>query len=292
MEIPVDQAFDREAYAKVTLISSQPSQATQLSQPSQPSRSSYAPVSQLRTPTGRPFLWDEEDDEVPIIPDSQELPGSSSYYPTQTPRSITGITTRPNTGTNTDADFATRRSSARIGFHSDPPSFPSRSSIRGKSQPNSSQGDSSVQPSTDTRYLSTSVEEPSEDRSLPQPGVSESVEDPISFANSRLRSEAPASSGSSQLPSSLENHPPSLARGTWSQEAADISGRVPARQRSSQEVDDSSQLQFQTQLSAATGDDAQRYVVTSLKAHQAPFSLLSGNSESFQRKNRILFHPQ
>lgn len=71
---PVDDGFDRSAYAIVSTISSDPSQASKPSQdsvylPSLPEFKSPAPVR-------RPFLWDEP---APVIPDSQELPGSQPY---------------------------------------------------------------------------------------------------------------------------------------------------------------------------------------------------------------------
>ena len=262
VEIPVDQAFDREAYAKVTVASSQPSQPTQPSQRSQSSQPSYAPLTKLKTPTARRFLWDEEDG-VPIIQDSQELAGSSSYKPTETPTSNTELTASPYTGTNTEADLATWRysafsvGSARIDYrHSEPPSYPTRASnFKDRSETTSSQVDRSVQPTIDGRYFSISVEESREGQSFTQSSVSEPVENPVLLASSRAGPETSFSSGSPHLPSSSENYSPSLARGTWSPEEAHLLSQVQAHQPSSSEVDHSSQLQFQTQLPAATRDE-------------------------------------
>jgi hypothetical protein len=262
VEVPVDPAFDREAYAKVIVASSQPSQATQPSQRSQSCRPSYARLTQFKTRKARPFLWDEEEDGVPIIPDSQELAGSSAYKPTETPTSNTKLTTSPYTGTNTEADFATWRSSfsvgsARIDYrHSEPPSYPTRASnFKDKSETTSSQVDRSVQPTIDGRYFSISLEESQEGQSLPQSSVSEPEEDPILLASSRARPETSISAESPHLPSSSENHSPSLARGTKSPEADHLLSQVPARQPSSSEVDHGSQLQFQPQLPAASRDE-------------------------------------
>ena len=98
---PICEAFDREAYAKLSIKSSQPSQ---LSQPSQSSEYSGSVTSRIASqsetlteqiqlsqylllepssqpkPLKRPlFLWNE--DSPRIIPDSQENQGSSAYIP-------------------------------------------------------------------------------------------------------------------------------------------------------------------------------------------------------------------
>jgi hypothetical protein len=76
VEINVPNDFDREAYA--TWISSQPSQSLQSSQ-----NSELPPSTEFQPPTPsryRPFkIWDED-----IIPDTQDLPGSSTYDPSDT----------------------------------------------------------------------------------------------------------------------------------------------------------------------------------------------------------------
>lgn len=274
VEIPVDQGFDREAYARVAVVSSQPSQATQPSQYSQSSRPSHTTsLSQFKNPTRRPYIWDEEDG-VPIIPDSPKLSRSSSYKPTQTPTSKTGASTPPNTGTNTEADLASWTfSGGRFSRGSEPLSYLSKeSNLEGQSLAASSQADRSLQPS------STSVEDSQaqESHHLQQPSGSESVEDSIISAISRARPNASISAGSSRLPSLSEIHLSSLTRGTWSQEAAHIIGQAQSCQPSSSAIGNDSQLQFQTQLPSATleGDNSQNtnlhviqgYVISPLKS--------------------------
>ena len=95
LEIVIDEAVDPEAYSKVIVSSSQPSQfsqTTKLSPPSQCSQASHTPFwSQYKTQKARPFIWDEEEGpvtSVPITQDSQSVPGSSSYVPSQTHESL------------------------------------------------------------------------------------------------------------------------------------------------------------------------------------------------------------
>lgn len=108
---PIDQLIDRSEYRTYSIQSSRPSQLSQHSQlslslsdpdsgpySSSQSQPNTASQSLSKTPTRpqRPFLWDE--DSPAVIPDSQALPGSSSYKSTDTPTSRTETSTRPNTG--------------------------------------------------------------------------------------------------------------------------------------------------------------------------------------------------
>lgn len=272
VEIPLDETFDRDAYSKVTVTSSQPTQATQPSQPSQPSGPSYTPSqSQLKTPTPRPFIWDEEegdrkDDTVPIIPDSQDLPRSSSYKPSHTSASKTGVTTRPNTGTNTKEGIASRHSlprslavsigSADLGYrHSEPPSYPSRASNLDEFEATSSRVDGSApRPSIRGQHLSRPTER-SEDSYISQVSRSPGpVGHPIHSTSSRSRPGTPNSAFSTDLPISSENDLPSQARGRWLQEATHTLSQVQLHQ-SWHSVSNESSLQFQTQIPPQKQDE-------------------------------------
>lgn len=118
---PIDQSFDRSAYKKLSFQSSQPPEPSQpsrssqvqsshedsyswSSQPSQPSQPSIYSASRFKTPKHRPrpFIWDE--DPPLVIPDSQALPGSSPYKPSEISTSKTG-STRPYTQTSEDTNF-------------------------------------------------------------------------------------------------------------------------------------------------------------------------------------------
>lgn len=114
VEISVDDDFDRDAYAKISVDSSQPSQTSQsvhnspgvLSrQSTQHSHNSAytVPLSRFKTPRPRRgrFLWDE--DLPSVIPDSQDLPGSSSFRPSEVTSSNTGTNSRPGTGISVEA---------------------------------------------------------------------------------------------------------------------------------------------------------------------------------------------
>lgn len=104
---PIDEDFDRDAYAKLSIQSSQPSQPSQNSPHSNPPTAerifqseifsppqtslisqSYAASQAFRVPKARPFLWDE--DTAAVVPDSQDLPGSSAFIPSETLTSESG----------------------------------------------------------------------------------------------------------------------------------------------------------------------------------------------------------
>ena len=83
-------AFDRSAYAIISNISADPSQ---VSKPSQESAySSTPPEFKNPTPARKLFIWDEP---APVISDSQELPGSSSYIPSEQ-ETAPSLDTQPN----------------------------------------------------------------------------------------------------------------------------------------------------------------------------------------------------
>jgi hypothetical protein len=122
---PVNPAFDRDKY-KIVITSSQPSQSQYDSHslPSEPQSTQAqsdpgpsAPKSQ-RSPSSEvaessPFIWDEpytdEEEIVPIVQDSQGLPGSSSYQPSQTP-AIGEVLTEDTTDANTEAEIESTQS--------------------------------------------------------------------------------------------------------------------------------------------------------------------------------------
>lgn len=100
VEVGVPDGFDREAYARL-ISSSQPSQVSQLLPPipSSEQSASAASLPQSR-PTRKPFIWEED-----IVPDSQELPDSASYKPSETASSKTEPITTQNTQTVSDGDL-------------------------------------------------------------------------------------------------------------------------------------------------------------------------------------------
>jgi hypothetical protein len=279
--VPIDKDFDRNAYGRYSIESSQPSQISQPSysshpsEPSQPSQAFTATDSQsgvlsqssqpqFRTPkpVRSPFLWDE--DLPAVIPDSQFLPGSSPFKPTETPtsRAESKSSTRPNT----------EETSLRTPFH-ETSSGNSQASTdtREESLPNSER------PSSHSGHLlaDTSGEKSSHCESsgsyLPSNIVPKSVFTEASQPSQLSRSQPAQSSASdkasidpnsqqeisghqisSQIPPSLESLPSPVRRqSTWSEEAqlslTQEQSEVPESQIVSQIVEDSS-LQFQTQL--------------------------------------------
>ena len=101
VELPhLGDSFDRDAYAKILLASSQSSQPLLSSQPT----ASTPTISHIPKNTPRkPFIWDE--DTPVIIPDSQELLGSLSYEPVEHSSSTEAVTTAElSTAIQTESD--------------------------------------------------------------------------------------------------------------------------------------------------------------------------------------------
>ena len=264
VEIPVDEGFDRDAYSKVTVISSQLSQPTQNSKPSQLSRSDTLSQSQSKSTKRRPFIWDEEDEEVdrvPIIPDSQFLPGSSQYTPSQTQASVAAVITRPSTGT--DSDLATSNSLTRTSAvagnstgssyrHSEPPSHPSKTSSLEDSELASSGVDRSGQIQSPDRQQPSTLADWSQDiYSLPASSDLEPLQNPPYPNNPRSGLATSDSVQTTDLSTSSETHLPAPARGSRSQEVSHTLSQVQPRQASCS-VSEESSLQFQTQVPLAT----------------------------------------
>ena len=253
--VPLDQNFDREAYAKVSVVSSQPYQSSQLSHTSQSSQLSSYNLSQSQHSTPIPqsiFIWGEEDDGLPTVPDSQDIRGSSSYNPTETPTSKTSTKTRPNTGTTGETGQPSWKSpsgslaSAGADSRDSVPlsdSFSARN-LDSESEPTSSQVEQGLPSSITAEYSQQSQQ-------LPRLGIPGS-EDPSSSFNTDSKSRAPIITISSDLPSSSDNHLPQVA--TSSEVSPRILKQVQIPQFSAIEPDQSSQ-KFLTQLPIATQDE-------------------------------------
>lgn len=102
----IDDTFDRGAYAIPAATSSQPSQETL-------DPSSFTPY---KNPTPRirhPFIWDEP---APVIPDSQEPPGSSTYEPDTT----------ISQDTQSQSIYISEASGDPVSAHSEPTSYQPR----------------------------------------------------------------------------------------------------------------------------------------------------------------------
>jgi hypothetical protein len=264
VEIPVDEGFDRDAYSKVTVISSQPSQPTQNSKPSQLSRPATFSQSQSKSTQRRPFIWDEEDEEadrVPIVPDSQFLPGYSPYTPSQTQASLAAVTTRSNTGT--DSDLAKSNSLARTSAvaenstgssyrQSEPPSHPSKTSSLGDSELASSGVDGSGQiPPPDRQQPNTFADWSQDTYSLPASSDFEPLQSPPYPSNPRSGPATLDSVETTDLQTSSETQLPAPVRGSRSQEVSHTLSPVQSHQASCS-VSEESSLQFHTQVPRAT----------------------------------------
>jgi hypothetical protein len=253
-------------------------------QPSQLSDLSYTPSqSQYKDPPPHRFIWDEEDDSVPVVPDSQDLPGSSSYKPSYTPTSKSAATARPNTGTNTPSDLATTGSlpqsstvspgPAGLSYrHSEPPSYPSRPSDFVESEAISSRVDGSERISSIGGRQSSTSSERSQDshilRNSSNPGP---LEDLIHLTSSSSNPGTSNSPFSTDLPISSEEHSP---HGRWSQAAAHTLSQLQSHPPSHSVSDESgSQSKTQLPLSLEGGNNSQiagihvthRQVCSSLK---------------------------
>lgn len=100
VEVGVPDDFDREAYARL-ISSSQPSQVSQLLLSTQNSEQPTSAASPFQSrPTRKPFIWEED-----IIPDSQELPDSASYKPSEIASLKTDPIVTQNTQSVSDGDF-------------------------------------------------------------------------------------------------------------------------------------------------------------------------------------------
>jgi hypothetical protein len=260
----VDDTFDRDAYAKVTALSSQISEASQVSQPSQsPIYTASKTGRENRTPQSRPrpFLWDEP---APIIPDSQELPGSSSYKPSQTSTSQTGAISISNTGTDAELSAASLQetqwrsshiseTSGDITYrHSEPPSYPSRTNFLEESlEATSSRSGVSIERST-SEGVKTSNSGDSNRSTQPHridnPGHTADDNQPVNYSAeprsclspSKLLVPSPQSSSLAQAP------------GTLSEEAVQTLEQVQSQQRQQHGVDGDSNLQPQTQTALSS----------------------------------------
>ena len=261
VEVPIPVNLERDAY--VTVASSQLSSNPHLSQYIEPSEQSlYAPSqSQFQTPTPHPrpspFIWDED-----LVPDSQGA-DSESYKPSETPTSKSGFTIRPNTEAGLHLINSQWRSSrgetADSGDVEDhfqePLSYHARASYLQEELRNSSgRPKTSVEaPSTDQQ-----VETPWEDsRGSPQPESSYSgrvADESAQSVNLSVRPGTSHSNFSSEFQVSSVDHLESLAlpgRGTWSEEAARILNQLQPRQPSQLASQESSELQFQSQVPLA-----------------------------------------
>lgn len=274
VEIPVDEGFDRDAYSKVTVVSSQPSQNTQTSNPSQSSRLSDTPYQSLfKSSAPRPFIWDEDEegeevDRVPITPDSQFLPGSSSYVPSETQASYTGVSTQPDTGKK--SDLATTSSLERTSAaavvnstgssyrHSEPLSHPSRTSNSDNSKLTSSQADGSGRVALPApQRLSTFADRSQNSYILQASSNIEPLRDSISPRDPRSLPATSNSAVSTDLPTSSENRLPSPAPRSQSPDreaTPDLSQEQSHQPPYS--VSDEASIQFQTQVPLTTQDEA------------------------------------
>jgi hypothetical protein len=249
----VGEAFDRDAYA-ILATSSQPSQITQ------PSQSPVYPTSQsqhkLPTATRRPFLWDEP---APVIPDSQELTES----PSQTAVSKTGVTTQPDSGTNTQSELDPFQET-QSGFSNisgDSCSIRDRHPVQ-LNHPSGSHppvGDSEVtssEPASGAKAPSSGGQESGtsgESDRPTQPQKTDKLEGTVDSSSQSVGLVArPGTAGSafSEPPITSTHSASSVAQipGTRSAEPARGLEQVGSHQESQSEVDTDSLLQFQTQV--------------------------------------------
>jgi len=143
VELPhIGDNFDRDAYSKFSLESSQLSQPVLTSQP--PPNTQTIFENPRKTPK-KPFIWDE--DTQVIIPDSQDLLGSLSYAPTKASSSLE-VVKAPDS-----------RSAAPIEIDRPPPE-PSQSLTNPQIRPSETQNhlsfEVSLEATSDSAYTSSS----------------------------------------------------------------------------------------------------------------------------------------
>ncbi|KAG0646630.1 Histone deacetylase complex 1 subunit 3, partial [Hyphodiscus hymeniophilus] len=262
VEILVDQGFDRDAYSRVTVVSSQPSQSTQYSHISGFSQPSNTPSqSPFKSVRGQLFIWDEEDegaDSIPIIHDTHFIPGSSSYIPSETQASIA---VAPESNTQ-ESDLATSSSLARasavavnsIGSGSRDSELsrqPSRTSYTGGSELRSGQ----VGEIGPTQLHHSTPEEGSQDSNILWPSSNlKTLADSEIPGDPSSRPGTTHSASSTRIPISSVTPLPYPVRGTASAE-----NRYLLRQEQSYQPSypaSGSSPQFQTQVRVAARDEA------------------------------------
>jgi hypothetical protein len=208
----------------------------------------------------------EASGRVPIIPDSQFLPGSSPYVPSQTQASYTGVTAQPDTGTHSDLALASPSPRTSIAAaansggstyrYSESQNHSYRTSDSEKSELISSPTHGREQiASSDPHQPSTHLDRSQESYILQPSSDFLPLRDPKS--SSVLHSQPGTSNSpvSTDLPTISQERLPSPSRQSLSQEGALTLSQVQSRQPS-YSVSDESSTQFQTQVPLATQNDA------------------------------------
>ena len=262
VEIPVDKAFDRDAYSKVSAVSSQPSQITQHSQLSQLSQpSEIRSWSQLASSRARLFIWDEEVKEgvadhegepghsVPIIQGTQSIHASSSYQPSQTQASIAAATA--------DSDLATASSLAQSSAAAVHPTSSSGSSHHPSSSCNleySELPSGRVDGSRRTQSQHLTFPDRSQDSYILQAsGALGLLGDSLSRDTSHAQPEILRSVCVASPPTSSEN-PLTVAHQDFSPDTSQTFSQVHPHQPS-YSASDKSSLRFQTQVPLSSQDE-------------------------------------
>jgi hypothetical protein len=245
VEIPIHDSFDRNAYSRV-LTSSQLSQSQVHSSP------------QLQTPKLRhkysSTIWDEDIEGV--IPDSQEQPGSSSYRPSETLISKTTTSSRLGTEVNTGTDLEevgvsntettsshgdSKASGTLASEFAEPLNGFSQASYTYKSPYSSSVQAGPIRaPSSNPDQIYSSAQEPRE-------GEAEYIEQSNGLLDKNVLS--PHSSAELGVEESdIRTSSDSLLFQTSSEERAPVVSQEQPSQTSLAVVQESSSLDFQTQL--------------------------------------------